>query len=458
MIGLSVFVSDASAQLFGGDDKKWERVLLEVKKLNTRIVEQVIPQFDQMNAEIKQLKAELEKIKAQVGNVQSGSRAMNQQMEILSSVIPAIQGSMEQSQAQAMREMQTLGTRIAELQGKLKAEQERQAQNQQATLDAIKQEVGSNIQGLKDGMAKDMEQFANVNRGSFQELIKSNEKHLNDQNMRVDKSIAVMTEIAKGGAKNSEVLSSLKTALIENSKALSEQNIKIIDILSKSLKEQEAASGKLDVIGGNQSKSDENVKITRETMVALKGILDKRLEEIDKTQQALLTQNDQAMQNTDLIKQNLLVADQKINKLAEGLKAIQIQEVDASGSIVGVKDQLVQLKDINRQTDDKFAKLVDTTKALATNAGEINKKVDDSLQKLEQSKAEAELSSVKISKLIGILKAIAEEQGKLELLISSHGSKEDNKKIIDALEDLRRKANVTISRNDSILEKLKSSK
>jgi predicted nucleic acid-binding Zn-ribbon protein len=458
MVGLSVFASDASAQLFGGDDKKWERVLLEVKKLNTRIVEQVIPQFDKINAEVKQMKTELAKIKSQVGNVQSGSRAMNQNVDTLSNMIPGIQATMEQNQAQAMREMQALSTRIAELEGKIKAEQERQAQSQQATLDAIKQEVGANLQTLKDGMARDMEQIAKLNQGSFQDLIKNNEKHLNEQNMRVDKSIAVMTEMAKGGAKNSEVLSSLKTALIENSKALSEQNKKIIDILSKSLKEQETSSARLDVIGGNQSKADENVKITRETMVALKGILDKRLAEIDKTQQALMTQNDKAMQNTDLIKQNLLVADQKINKLAEGLKAIQTQEVNAGGSIVAVKDQLVQIKDINRQTDEKFAKLVDTTKTLAANAGEINNKVDASLQKLEQGKAEAELSSVKISKLIGILKAIAEEQGKLELLIASHGSKGDNKKILDALEDLRRKANVTISRNDSILQKLKGSK
>jgi len=145
-------------------------------------------------------------------------------------------------------------------------------------------------------MAKDMERIAKLNQNSFQELIKSNEQHLSHQNAQMGKSIAVITEIVKGGTKTSEALAVLQTGQVENSKAQSEQNKKIIDILSKSLKEQEAAATKIDTLGGHQTKSAENVQYARETMVALKGILDKRLAEIDKTLQA---QNDQAMQNAD---------------------------------------------------------------------------------------------------------------------------------------------------------------
>jgi hypothetical protein len=253
---------------------------------------------------------------------------------------------------------------------------------------------------LKDGMAKDMERMAQLNQSAFQELIKNNEKRLNDQNARVDKSIAVMTEIAKGGSKTNETLASLQAGVVQNSKSLSEQNKKIIDILSKTLQEQEAASTKIDTLGGNQSKSDENVRIARETMVALKDILDKRLVEIDKTQQVLQAQNDKSLQNADLIKQNLLVADQKINKLADVLKTFQIQ-----GSEVG--------------------------------------------------RAKADLINEKITRLIEILKAIAAEQGKMEKLVASQAGKGSNKKLMDALADLKRKANVNISRSDSILKKMK---
>ncbi len=399
LVCLGWFTSVASPQLFG-DDKKSERILLEIKKLNTRIVEKVIPQIQNTNLTIQNLKAEINRVRAEVKRVRSGNKTVNQQMEILSSVIPAMQGSMEQSQAQSIQEIQSLGKRLTQLEAQIKAERENKAQHQQAELAAIKQEISANLQRLREGMAKDMERMAQLNQSAFQELIKNNEKRLNDQNVRVDKSIAVMTEIAKGGSKTSETLASLQAGVVENSKSLSEQNKKIIDILSKTLQEQEAASTKIDSLGGNQSKSDENVKFTRETMVALKDILDKRLVEIDKTQQALQMQNDKSLQNVDLIKQNLLVADQKINKLAEVLKILQIQ-----GSEVG--------------------------------------------------RAKSDLINEKITRLIEILKAIAQEQGKMEKFIASQSGKGSNKKIMDALADLKRKANVNISRNDSILKKMK---
>jgi len=400
------FVSIASTQSFAADMKS-ERILLEIKKLNTRVVEQVIPQIQNTNLTIENLKSEINKVRAEVNRVRSGNKTVNQQMEILSSVIPAMQGAMEQSQAQSIQEIQSLGKRLTQLEAQIKAEQdsktqnrEAEAQHQKAELEAIKEEVSVNFKNLKASMAKDIERMAQLNQSSFQELIKNNEKRLNDQNSRVDKSIAVMTELAKGGSKTSEALASLQAGVVQNSKSLSEQNKKIIDILSKTLQEQEAASTKIDTLGGNQSKSDENVKFARDTMVALKDILDKRLVEIDSTQQALQEQNDKNFQNVDLIKQNLLVADQKINKLAEVLKTFQIQ-----GSEVG--------------------------------------------------RAKAELINEKITRLIEILKAIAAEQGKMEKLVASQGGKGSDKELLEALADLKRKANVNISRSDSILKKLK---
>ncbi|MCH7499139.1 MAG: hypothetical protein IH886_03905 [Nitrospinae bacterium] len=417
---LGLFASEAFAQLFGGDNNKWERILLEIKKLNTRIVEKVIPQIDRINSDIKKIKIEISRVKTEVRNVRSGNNNLSEQIETLSNMIPGIQSSMEQSQVRTMQQIQALGKRLEQLEAKIKAEQAQQARNQQVQLDAIKQEVATQLGSLKDGMAKDMEQIAKLNQSAFQELIKSNEKHLRNQNARVDKSIAIMTEMAKGGANTSEALAVLQAGLVENSKARSEQNKKIIDILSKSLKEQQAAAIEIDALGGNQAKSDENVRYARETMVALKGILDKRLAEIDKTQQALQAQNDQAMQDADLIKQNLQITDQKINKLAEGLQAIHNQGID-------------------------------TTKSMLTNASEVNQKIDE-------NRAEVKLTSEKITKLIEILKAIAEKQGKLEQLLASQGGKGGNKQLMNALADLKRKANVNISRNDRILKKLKGSR
>lgn len=431
LVCLILSVSVASADLFGSDDKKMEMILREIKKVNTRIMENVIPKINQTQNEIKKLRAEISRVKSEMQKLKSGNQSMTQQMDTMASVIPGIQASMDQGQAQTIQEVHALSKRLSDLETKIKAGQAQQAQAQKAEMGAIKQEISANLKILKEGMAKDMEQVARLNESSFQELIKNNQKtlgslgkqiegNLNKQNTRIDKSIAVIMEMAKSGSKDGEVLASLQAGMAANNKALSEQNKKIIEILSKSLQEQVTASTKMDALGGNQTKSDENVKIARDTMVALKAILDKRLAEIDKTQQALQAQNDQAVQNTDLIKQNLLITDQKINKLAEGLKTLLI-------------------------ADQKIKKLAEELKTLQIQGSEVGR-------------AKADLTNEKITRLIEILKAIAEEQGKMEQLLASKSGGGNNKAVLKALGDLRRKANVNISRSDSILKKLAGSK
>ena len=99
---LGLLASEAPAQLFGGDKNKWERILLEIKKLNTRIVEQVIPQIDRINSDIKKIKIEISRVKTEVRNVRSGNNNLSEQIETLSNMIPGIQSSMEQSQVRTL--------------------------------------------------------------------------------------------------------------------------------------------------------------------------------------------------------------------------------------------------------------------------------------------------------------------------------------------------------------------
>ena len=123
-----------------------------------------------------------------------------------------------------------------------------------------------------------------------------------------------------------------------------------------------------------------------------------------------------------------------------------------------VREQIRLVHELNKHTDEKFAMLIDTTKSMLTNSSQMNSKVDTSLQKLEESKAEINVTKAKIGKLIEILKAIAEEQGKLEQMLASSGGKGGSKEVLEALADLKRKANVNIARSESILDKLKSGK
>ena len=75
----------------------------------------------------------------------------------------------------------------------------------------------------------------------------------------------------------------------------------------------------------------------------------------------------------------------------------------------------------------------------------------DKLAKDMMSKSE--LSNEKLSRLVDILKSFAIEQSKIDQVQKTILT--NQKKIMETLKDLRRKANVNISRSDDLLKKIK---
>ena len=95
----------------------------------------------------------------------------------------------------------------------------------------------------------------------------------------------------------------------------------------------------------------------------------------------------------------------------------------------------------------------------------------------DSNQSQSKLANEKLSRLIDILKTFAVEQGKIDQALQTFSTEQDkidqvlqgqkkveqvlrgreleSKEITDALKDLRRKANVNISRNDDILKKIK---
>ena len=97
--------------------------------------------------------------------------------------------------------------------------------------------------------------------------------------------------------------------------------------------------------------------------------------------------------------------------------------------------------------------------AIEQDMDKINSRVD---KLAEDMKASYGLQNEKLSRLIDILKSFAIEQGKIDQVLqnlSNNHSQErilqNQKQITEGLKDLRRKANVNISRSDDILKKLK---
>ena len=94
----------------------------------------------------------------------------------------------------------------------------------------------------------------------------------------------------------------------------------------------------------------------------------------------------------------------------------------------------------------------------------------ESALKEDASNIKVDLANEKLSRLIEILKTIAKEQAKLDPLATTLGAMQkeqvalqkaqavlmkNQKEIKEALADLRRKANVNISRNDEIKKTLR---
>ena len=209
---------------------------------------------------------------------------------------------------------------------------------------------------------------------------------------------------------------------------LSEKNKMLIDILGENLKQ------------GGETK--EQIASINETLAA--------------------ANNNLAVNN-----KNLMVADQKINKLAETLKALQVQHSASSETLVVLKKGLIEAGEFDQLADKKINKLVENSAQLIANANKLEKSVlgelKQSSQKEDSNQDKINLANEKLSRLIEILKAIATEQSKLGQVVKAQaamnkvqaGLVKNQEGIKDALADLRRKANVSISRSDDIKKTLR---
>ncbi len=299
-------------------------------------------------------------------------------------------------------------------------------------------------------------------------------------------TISTLGDMTKLEAQNSKlILDSIQSGnqtiiaglnpLQAGTKSLQDKNNKLIEILTQSLKQQQDTSTRIDALVGQQESTKRDVDLTRETILKLKEILDKRLTENNQVQAGIRTQNDQMLQHVDVIQKNLLVTDKKMVILAEGFKTLDQNNAASLQKLEGLQDKLATLQSVNAQTHEKFAKLVDATQIMLTNASTTDKKVDQALEKLDAGRTESTLNSQKITKLIDILKNIAKDQGQFTQVLDNQNKINTNvvsvaetvnknlgtvqshmtttlEDVTKRLEDLRRKANVTISRNDDILK------
>ncbi|MEK9628262.1 MAG: hypothetical protein VW455_04530 [Nitrospinota bacterium] len=432
-----------SAQLFGSDEENWKKVFISLKKINVRLSNLETQEMASLRTQLEDLLRQIEEVKQ---------------------TLPQLQGAVELNKSESLAKANKLESKLSDLEAEVKNQVLLKISQQNKILDNIKQAQ----RNLKEGLAQDMEQFEKVNKENFQSLASVNKNTLET----VAQSMASLDETSKKNfedtrglfisdvipamAKENEenrkvILQQLATARETNDKALeslSNKNQKLIEILGENLIQGADTKAQVESIGKNVTTVNKNLAAINKSLTATN-------------------------KNITVNNKNLMVADEKINKLAETLKALQKQNSVSGETLVALKGTLDKAQEFDQLEDEKINKLIETSSQLTAHANKLEKSVINELrqsaQKEDSNLDKIDLANEKLSRLIEILKAIATEQDKLGQFVkvqsglnkaqkglskAQEGIIKNQESIKEALADLRRKANVNISRNDDIKKSL----
>jgi hypothetical protein len=413
---------NASADVFGTDDETWERVFVDLKKINSRLVRIETSEIGSLRRQLEDLLRQIEEVKY---------------------TLPQLQGSVEMNKSETISSLSKIRSQINDLDAEVRNQVLAKIKKQSKILHRFQKDQ----QSLKKGLAQDIEQFEKMNKENFQSFAATNKSTLEI----VVQRLAALDETTKKSFENTkglfieDVIPAMAKGNLENRKAIlehlsnsRENNEKSLAALSKKNKIL------IDILGESLKEGAE----TKEQITSINKIL-------------ITTNNNLTVNN-----KNLIVADQKINKLAETLKALQVQHSVSSETLVALKKGLVEAGEFDQLADEKINKLIKSSAQLIANAnkleGSVLGELKQSSQKEDSNQDKINLANEKLSRLIEILKAIATEQNKLGKVVKAQavmnkaqaGLVKNQESIKEALADLRRKANVSISRSDDIKKAL----
>jgi len=316
---------------------------------------------------------------------------------------------------------------------------------------------------LNDSLATDIEGLSKTNQQQLKVFSERNNKQLQqvvnalaEQNKRLLQTQALfktdlipaldtqseetrqslLRELSQNNAAQKIFLESNHKRTLASLATIEEKNKALIEILKKSILVDEATKNLTETIHQNIGGTNQNVDQTKKMIAILQEVLVQRMKNI-------------ATAETDL-KANLNKGLSEI-KNSQNIAKTQLE------TLVGLSNQLKQ----QSVQMDKRIQLSETS--ASKQSAELEKGITS-------AKAQADLSSEKISRMIDILKSFAIEQDKIDqvltvfatdqgkvdqILQGQKGLDTNQKKITEALEDLRRKANVNISRSEDVLKKIK---
>ena len=413
---------NASAEMGDKASKKWPELFKQVRLIAEHI----------NNLEVIQIKG-----------LQNQLEDLLRQIEEIKQSVPQLQNVVELNKSDTLAQVKKVENKISDLEAEVRNQVLLKISQQNKILNNIREDQ----KNLKLGLAQDIEKFEKRNQKNFQSFASVNKSNLETISQKLD-------SLDRTTIKNFEGTKGLFTSQLIPT--IKDNQAKIHDALLASRKTNDQALKRLSE--ENQKLSKELISILGENLI--QGVDTKnQVESIDKNVAA-------ASQNIAVNNKNLMLADEKINKLAETMKSLQAQHFASSATLEALKKDLIKAQEFDQLVDEKINKLIKNSAQLTVHANQLEKTVVNELQqssfKADSSQDKINLANEKLKLLIEILKAIAKEQDKLAQTVkvqsglnkAQAGLIKNQESIKKALADLRRKANVSISRSDDIKKAL----
>ena len=447
------FTSKAGA----GDEEFHLKILEALKRMNVRLVRVE-------TNKLRSLKAVQESL-------------LNQIMALRTS-LEQIQATGEMNKTEMLAGVEGVKTKILDVESHLKnevmqafdgqnREDKRYRAQSQALLSQLKDSLATDMEGLSKANQQQFKVFSEANNKQLQQIVsvleEQNKKLLQTQALFKTDLIpaldtqsevtrqALLTELSQAREVQKNFLESNHKQILASLGTVEEKNKALIEILKKSILVDEATKRLAETIQKNVGGANQNIDQARKMIAILQEVLVQRMTNAAETKAALTVRLDKDLAE---VKNNQKMVTSRLESLVSLSDQINKQsaqmEERIQRSVVSASNQ------VNKQSAQMGASISKSIGIAANNA-----------------KAQTDLSNEKLSRLVDILKAFAVEQSKidqeLQALTASQGKVDQvlqgqkeldasQKKITEALKDLRRKANVNISRSNDILKKIKKQK
>ncbi|NIR49009.1 hypothetical protein GWO43_11270, partial [candidate division KSB1 bacterium] len=179
----------------------------------------------------------------------------------------------------------------------------------------------------------------------------------------------------------------------------------------------------------NMNKLKDNLKKNMEklqksfnsNMVNLSSSVTGEVAELSQGQTEIKKQVSDTVKTADLVNQNLITTDKKINKLADSLKALHDQHAKTASSVASFKSDFDSMRSNHHRNGQRIDQLIALSKEKNAKTDQMDQSlqtVNQTIQNMQTGIADISIANEKLTRLIDILKTLASEQAKVNEVLN----------------------------------------